>query len=187
MTPFLPAWRHPLAGGPHAAEGAGQGDVEDPAPLLVGHLEHGGGAAEPGVVDHDVDAAELLGGVEQRGDLGLVGDVADELAHALGAELGGQRLLGLGQAALVGVAEDDGLGALLEDAPHDRGADAGAGRGGDHDDLPGQQVVAGHVVGDGLLGAFGGHQAPWFVGRGSRGRPSTRSARMLRCTSSLPP
>ena len=109
---------------------------------VVGHLQHARGAAEPGVVDHHVDAAELVGGVEQRRDLRLVGHVADQLAHPVGTELGGQRLLGLGEPALVGVAEDDRLRALLERAAYDGGADAGAGRGGDHDDLAGEQVVA---------------------------------------------
>ena len=172
---------HPLAGGPDAAEGAGQGDVEDLEPLLVGHLQDARGAAEAGVVDHDVDAAELVGRVEQRADLGLVGDVADQLAHPVGAELLGQRLLGLREPALVGVAEDDRLRALLQRPSYDGRADAGAGGGRHDDDLAGQQVVAGDVVGGGLLGSGGGHP------RASRGRPSTRSARMLRCTSSLPP
>ena len=52
-----------------------------------------GGAAEAGVVDHHVDAAELVGRVEQRLHLRLVGDVADQRRDPVGAELRGQRLL----------------------------------------------------------------------------------------------
>ena len=52
----------------------------------------------------------------------------------------------------MGVTEDDGLGALLEHPAYDGGADAGTRGGGHHDDLVAQQVVAGHVVGDGCSG-----------------------------------
>ena len=178
-----PGGHEPLTGRPDAAEGAGERDLEDLGPLVVRHLEDGGGATEAGVVDHDVDPAELVGGVEQRLHLGLVGDVADQLPHPVGTELRCQRLLGLGEPALVGVAEHDGLRALLERAAYDGGADAGTGGSGHHHDLAGQQVVARHVVRDRLLGPLRSHAVPF----GSLGRPSTRSARMLRCTSSLPP
>ena len=93
-------------------------------------------------------------------DLGLVGHVADELAHPVGAELLGQGRLVLGQPALVGVAEDDRLGALLQRPAYDGGADAGAGGRGDHHDLAGEQVVARHVVRDGLLGTVRGSLGP---------------------------
>ena len=96
--------------------------------------------------------------------LGLVGDVADQLADPVGAELRGQRLLGLREPALVGVAEDDRLRALLERPSYDGGADARARGGGDDDDLAGQQVVARHVVGDGLLGSGRGHPRAWLSG-----------------------
>ena len=131
--------------GPGAAERAGQRDVEDPLPLVVGHVQDGGGAAEAGVVDEDVDAAESLdGGLGERADLGFVGDVAGLRGDPAGAVAGGELIAGRGQPALVLVAEHD-LGALGQAAPGDRGADAGAGRGGDHDDLAGQQVAAGRV------------------------------------------
>ena len=57
-------------GGPGAAEGAGEGDVEDEVPLLVGHVHHVDLAAESGVVDGHVEAA-VLGhrGVVERLDL----------------------------------------------------------------------------------------------------------------------
>ncbi len=75
--------------GPGAAERAGEGDVEDPEPLLVGHVQDGGGAAQAGVVDQHVDAAEVGGGgLDQRLDLRLVGDVTglgpDPVAVGLG-------------------------------------------------------------------------------------------------------
>ena len=148
---------------------------------VVGHLQHAGGAAETGVVDHHVHAAELVGRVEQGVDLVLVGDVADQLPDPVGAELLAERRLRLGEPAFVGVAEDHGAGALLERTSYGGGADARARRGGDHDDLAGEQVVTRHVVGDRLLGSDRRHP------RASLGRPSTRSARMFFCTSSLPP
>jgi hypothetical protein len=66
------------------AEGAGEGDVEHAAPLLVAHVHHALLAAQAGVVDQHVDAAQLgFGGVDQGLHLVLDGDVA-ELAVDLG-------------------------------------------------------------------------------------------------------
>jgi hypothetical protein len=129
--------------GPGAAERAGEGDVEDPEPLLVGHVQDGGGAAQAGVVDQHVDPAEAGGGgLDQRLDLRLVGDVAglgpDPVAVGLG-----QFGAGGGQALVMLVADHD-LGAFLQAAAGGGAADAGAGRGGDHDDLALEQVVAVH-------------------------------------------
>src|SRR5205823_4243592 len=130
---------------PGAAEGAVQGDVEDPAPLVVGHLDEVGGATESGVVDEDVEpAVAFLGEVEQRGDLFLVGDVAGQPGDAVGAELPGQGRGALLDPAGVGVAEDD-AGALLKEAARGGAADAGSGGGGDDGGPPGEQVMTGDV------------------------------------------
>ena len=51
---------------------------------------------DAGVVEHDVEPAELGdGGVDQRLNLGLIGDIG-LLKHGIAAELGGQRLAALG-------------------------------------------------------------------------------------------
>ena len=63
-------------------------------------------------------------------------------------------LLGLGEPPLVGVAEHDGLGALLQAAAHGRGADPGSGGGGHDDHLAGEQVVARDVGRRRLLGSW---------------------------------
>ena len=60
--------------------------------------------------------------------------------------------------ALVGVAEHDGLGALLQHPAYDGRADAGSGGRGHDDDLVAQQVVGRHVVGRGLLGSGRRHR-----------------------------
>lgn len=124
-----------------AAEGAVQGDVEDGAPLRVGHLGQRGVAAEAGVVDDDVEVA-VLGdrGVEEVLHLRLVGDVARDRQGRLAGDVG-QLLGGLAQAALVPVADHD-PGALLGAALGRREADAGTGGGGDQHRAAGEQVVA---------------------------------------------
>ena len=78
---------------------------------------------------------------------------------------GGQFVAGGGQPGFVLVAEYD-LGAFFQAAAGSGAADAGAGRRGDHDDLPVQQLVAVHA---------------------GRGRPRARAAIMLRWISSDPP
>jgi hypothetical protein len=120
-------------------EGAVQRDVEDPQPLLVGHVDELSGAAEPGVVDHHVEAA-VLGHdrADQVLDLVLLGDVADDAAQS---EARGR----LGEPPLVPVGDDDGR-ALLDRLLRGGEADAGAGGRGDDHDLVLQEPVPGHVV-----------------------------------------
>lgn len=65
-----------------------------------------------------------LGVCEEGLDLVLVGDVAGQGGDAVRAELGGEGLLGLLQAAGVGVADED-AGALLQEAARGGPADAG--------------------------------------------------------------
>lgn len=126
-----------------------------------------------GVVDDDVEAAVgVLGEREEGLDLLLVGDVAGQGGDAVRAELGGERLLGLLQAAGVGVADDD-AGALLQEAAGGGSADPGPGGRGDDGGAVLQQTVPGDIVG-------GGHA------RTSLGRPRIRSAMRLRWISSEP-
>ena len=66
-------------------------------------------------------------------------------ATRAGAELLGERRLGLLQPAGVRVADED-AGALLQESAGGRAADAGAGRGGDHGGTALQQAVAGYVL-----------------------------------------
>jgi hypothetical protein len=154
--------------GPGAAERAGQRHVEDLPPLLVGQVEDRGGAAQAGVVDQHVDAAEVRGGGgDQRFDLRFVGDVAG-VGPDLAAVGPGQFLAGGGQAGLVLVA-DHHLGAFVQAAAGGGAADAGAGRGGDDHDLAVEQLMAVHG-----LCLFPGN-------------PRARVAMMLRWISSDPP
>ena len=139
-------------------------DVEHPQPLLVGHVEHRTGAAEPGVVDQHVDAAEVAGrALDQRGDLLLVGDITRLGPNEAGVSLG-QLVPGRGQARLV-LVTDRHPGPFFQAAPGGGAADAGAGRRGDDDHLAVKQAVAVHA----------------------RGRPSARAAMMFRWISSDPP
>ena len=86
---------------------------------------------------------------------------------------GRELVAGLAQPPCVLVA-DHHLGAFLEAAAGGGGADAGAGRGGDHDDLAVEQAVPGRRL-------HGVHP------RAGRGRPSARAAMMFRWISSDPP
>ncbi len=120
-------------------------------------------SSRPKVVDRAAD--EVL-------HLSLVGDVAADGGHRV-AVLGREGVQSLAEPAFVRVADDD-LGTLLEAAAGRCLADAGAGRGRDHDDLAVEQRVACWIAGN-------AHP------RASRGRPSVRSAMMLRWISSEPP
>ncbi len=56
--------------------------------LLLGHLAHRRVAGDPGVVDHDVETAELLDcGADQCVDLVRPGHVASHRQRDIGAEL----------------------------------------------------------------------------------------------------
>ena len=75
------------------------------------------------------------------------------------------------------VVGDDDVGALGQRAPRGRRTDAGAGGGRHHDHLAGQKSVAVNLF------RCNGERHPFT----SRGRPSTRSAMMLRWISFEPP
>ncbi len=75
------------------AEGAGEGDVEDAIPFLVGHLDDGRLPAESGVVDEHVDTSELIGGAGDEGvDLFGGRHVAHDRRDLLFGELGRELL-----------------------------------------------------------------------------------------------
>ena len=130
---------HLLQGGAGAAERAVEGHVEHPEPLLVGHVDELGGAAESRVVDHHVQPTVLRDRRrDEVVDLVLLGHVADDPRHPEG-------LGGLGEAPLVPVGDDDGRALLLRLLGGGE-ADAGAGGGRDDDDLVLQQPVARDVL-----------------------------------------
>jgi hypothetical protein len=67
---------------PRHAEGPGEGHVQHLVPLFVGHLDDPLAAAQAGVIDQHIDAAEpFLGLVDQRLHIGLDGDIADLAEH----------------------------------------------------------------------------------------------------------
>ncbi len=115
---------------PGAAEGAVQRHVEHLGPLLVGHVDDGGGAAEAGVVDEHVDPAVSLDRAgEQRLHLLFDRHVAGHREHVA------ERRSRLAEPALVPVGHDDRR-ALLDSPSGGGEADARAGRRGHDDDLP---------------------------------------------------
>ena len=130
------------------AEGAGEGDVEHAVPFVVGHVDHALLAAQAGVVDEHVHAAQLaFGGGHQGLHFFLVGDVA-ELAVDLGeAGLFLQPGNGLFEAARVDVGNHQGPAAFLGAAAGRREADAGTCGGGDQHRAALEQAVAGDVLG----------------------------------------
>ena len=129
------------AGHPHDA---GQGDVQDAGPLIVGHLDDRDLAAEAGVVDQDVDGSEAVaGGVAQGIDVLLARHVADEGLRP-GSGRGLDPVGGLAETALVEVA-DQQAGAFLGGAQGGGIADPRAGGGGHHDALVPEQVSGGGI------------------------------------------
>ena len=109
-------------------------------PLLVGHVDEVGGAAQPGVVDDDVEMAHRVGRRrEQPLHIGLARDVARDRQRTR-AHRRLQLLGGLGQSPFVAVADDDER-AFLRAPPRRRLTDAGARGRGDQHRSPLEQVV----------------------------------------------
>ena len=100
--------------------------------MRLGRVEHGRARLDPGVVDHDVDAAELLdGGGDQPlqvGDFAHVSLYPDRLVSQR-ADLFLQRLGRFGMRDVV----DDDVGALLGELQHDGQTDAAVAAGDDGD------------------------------------------------------
>ena len=123
---------HGARGGAHQHEGRGEVDGDDVVPLIVLHHHEQVVLGEAGVVDEDVEPAELGDRlVDQLGHLRLVAEVAGADVHAR-AELGGQLL------ELVDLAPGDGdRRPLLVQRAGDAAADA-AGCAGDQRRLVGE-------------------------------------------------
>ena len=107
-------------------------DAHDHVPVVVAHLEQQVVAGDPGVVDQDVETAELGGdavdGALHRGGVADVAGEADR-ARAVGER---QAAGGLGGLAPVEV-EDRHRGALLGEAGGDAEPDPSCGSGDDGD------------------------------------------------------
>jgi len=101
---------------------ADQVDADDPVPLLERCVDEVAGDPDPGVVDEQVDGADLVG---EGAHLLAVGDV--HAARQRGARLA----LGLGEPRLVDVA-DDQVGAAAGALQRGRAADAAPGAGDEH-------------------------------------------------------
>ena len=99
----------------HAAKRAVEDDIHHLAPFGVAHLADRLFAAQRGIVDQDVDAAEALErGFGQRGSRLFIGDVADD-ATALppAASISRTTLVGFG---LVGAHIDHDRGARFRES-----------------------------------------------------------------------
>src|SRR3712207_2191762 len=126
-------------------EGARQVDVDDPAPVVVGHLQHGAVGGDAGVVDQDVEATVLLDDLGDGAPAVVgVGDVAlvhgEALVGEVVAELLAEALGGLVVAAVTG----GGVGALGGHAAADGRADP-----------PGPAGDEGHPAGELVAGPAG--------------------------------
>ncbi|MHC2413494.1 hypothetical protein ACVJGC_006085 [Bradyrhizobium diazoefficiens] len=117
----------------HAEEGAFQIDADDFVEFLFGDLEDVPVAGDAGIVDHDVEPAELLhGGRNELVDVGALGDVADDGAQGIRPpKLGGRR----GEALGINVRDHD-LDAVVQESLRAGLADAAC-RAGDGGDLAG--------------------------------------------------
>src|SRR5581483_11388863 len=93
-------------GGADDAERRGQMDSEDGFPLLVAHLVNDRVPGLTGVVDDDVQAAELfIRAVDDTVGKGAVGDIADDAERLAARRANG--FYSLFRGSLVNVAEDD--------------------------------------------------------------------------------
>ena len=92
MTPPPPLRDHLLRRRLHAEERALQIDADDFVEFLFGDLQDVPVAGDAGIVDHDVEPAELFhGGRDELIDVGTLGDIADHGAQGIRPpELGGR-------------------------------------------------------------------------------------------------
>ena len=150
MTPE-PCSQHVAQGGPGAAEGAVEGDVEHAVHCSSVMSTRSAVPPRPAllIITSTPPSASTAAG-EQRLHLGLVGDVADGGRRSAPARRPSGRRPP--EAALVDVG-DHHRGALLEHALGRGEADAGAGGGGDDaPSLPASRSWPGGVVGGAALG-----------------------------------
>jgi len=125
-----------------ASHRPGEGDVHDAEPLLIGHVDETSVATETGVVDKDVDRAELSGGgVDEVLHGCFIGDVADDRWNA-------EFVRRLAKASFVHIGNEN-PGALFQTSLCSCKSDAcPSGRGYDNG-LSGKQVTALGVRGNG--------------------------------------
>ena len=115
-------------------ERAVEDDAADQLPIRVGGFEKRLVRPDRGIVDEDVDPAELGQRLARQGfDLGLVADIGEN-RDGLDPEIAGLARDGLGL-LLVGAGVDDDMRALPGQLQHRRTADIAA-RSGDQRDLP---------------------------------------------------
>ena len=117
--------------GPHATERAVERDIEHQIPLIIGHVDDRDLAAETGVVDDDVEAAQRFGRARNEGlHIGLNSDITRDSHHTkFGGRLGTPTLMLIG---------DDYRGPLLDAALGHREPDPGSGGGSDEHLLTGE-------------------------------------------------
>lgn len=118
----------------HAEERTLQIDADDFVEFLFGNLQDVPVASDAGIVDHDVEPAELLrGGGDKLIHISALGDIADDGAQGIRPpELGGRRRQTIG----IDVRDDD-LDAVVQKSLRTSLADA-ARRTGNGGDLAGQ-------------------------------------------------
>ena len=139
---------------PQGAPGAGEVDVDDGVPLLVGQLPEPAPAQHPGVGHHDVQPAEALQSVgDQPAQCGVVADVDGGGVHRdtlgpdqpdrLGQIIGGGRLVGDARRHRPADIAEDQVGSVAGQ-PHRIGAALPAGRPGHQRHAPSQRTC-GHL------------------------------------------
>ena len=122
---------------PGRTHDGGERDIEDTVPFVIGHIDHRGLPAQPGVVHQHVEPTQPGGGRgDQRIDLDRRRHVTHDALHPTKTQLQ-QRISGLGQTPLVVIGDHD-VGALQQRTTGRRRPDPGTGSRGDDDDLAGQ-------------------------------------------------
>ena len=160
-------------GGPHHR---GQADVENAVPFLIGHVDHRRLSTQSGVVDEHVEPTEAVDRRrDQRIDLRGGRDIADHPRHPAQAEVS-QFDRGLGEPTFVMIGDDD-VGPFEQRPTGSGRSDPGTGGRGHHHHFAGQQSVPGDLM----------RNLDQTHPLASLGRPSTRSAMMLRWISFDPP
>jgi hypothetical protein len=130
---------HPLGALLDADQSAQRVDVHDRVPVVLGHVEQVHRPVETGVVEEDVELAQLVGEtVQRRGDLGPHADVRGEgdRLSPLRPDGCGDRLGGIG----VSVEHSD-RGSFAGQAERERATHPAA-RTGDDDPLAGDATVS---------------------------------------------
>ena len=142
----LAAWLHDLERSTCHAEGAGQRDVNDLAPLVIAHVDNLAAGSHACVVDQHINAAHgLIGFGDQALHLFFLAHIA-QLAENLGQTGFLLDLLdGFGQTALMHVGDIQGLAALFCCTFCSGETNAGTGSSGNENSLAFEQAVRSNV------------------------------------------